>query len=117
METARIYRVLSRIVERKISGLIDGWRLKSECLRGFLGGDADKIVAWLCVLLVMRGSGFGLKGRHFMWENGKISPCFKLRKQAGLAGQIWLSAREKVSVYAVFWTVRRSKSVRGGVFR
>ena len=53
---------------------------------------------------------------RFVRGNGKISPCFKLRKRVELAGQIWLSAREKVSVYAAFWAVRRSKSVRGGVF-
>ena len=32
------------------------------------------------------------------------------------AGQIWLSAREKVSVYAAFLAVMRSKSVRGCAF-
>ena len=54
---------------------------------------------------------------RFVRENGKISLCFKLCKQSGLAGQIWLSAREKVSVYVAFGAVMRSKSVRGGVFR
>lgn len=78
VETARIYRVLSRIGEREISGLIDGWRLKSAHLRGFLGSDAVEIGARWRFLLVMRGSCFGLKGRSFMCESSGNLTRFEL---------------------------------------